>query len=207
MRMQGAPSWSVSVGVFLGSVTHALAVREMADLPVYEAGIPEPLEPAPPALRFGLGAAARSEAGEQWRGWWSQVVAGWQGGDAMTDRPGVSPGGDPPKYASMTHIPALRQVLASTHEPLQSWWVEVNQQWSPALPWEQDLVAQLEARLARPVRPFSMSLDVLPVAGTGHWFLLQDVEALSIRAMVSRDVLTHPERHYGWILDALGSVA
>jgi hypothetical protein len=51
-------------------LTHALAVRMTADLPVNDGSIPEPLIPEPPAMRIRPSQATLTAAAQQWTAWW-----------------------------------------------------------------------------------------------------------------------------------------
>lgn len=61
----GGRTWSISVQMNR-QPAHALGVRSVADLPVYDSWVPEPLEPEPPDMLQFLRAEVRTAAAAQW---------------------------------------------------------------------------------------------------------------------------------------------
>lgn len=187
----------------------ALAVRESADLPVYDAEMPEPLAPTPPPMRLRLSPAARLAAASQWGSWWELLVA--QAAAGHLERPvGAEPAGmwlaDPPKFASLATSPELRHIVTSTHQTLRVWGESLDVPHDTVSNPAPGFVAHAEYRLRRPVRPFAIRLEMLPIAGTRHWNVALAPDLARAHALVTEDFGTHPDRHLDWLVEVITQI-
>lgn len=214
MREIGGRGWSVHT-TGAADLAFALAVRECADLPYYD-DVPEPLTPAPPPIRLQLSRAVRESAAEQWGAWWritlAQRTAAWRERVVLPEPPlcGLSAGLilDPPKFGALAAAPELKQVVSTTWPQLRDW--GRNQLRSEVEPsrgnWPLDLVTLADADAGRPIRDVTMHLEILPVAGSNHWLLTEDVDRAMLHAVVSADLATAPANHFPWLRSSLARI-
>ncbi len=210
MHLAGASSWSVSIGR-ADNLAVLLAVRELADLPFYDASIPEPLEPTPTIERLFTGQHVRKAAAEPWGALWRIALAGHTarareaGVEAAPPLYGLptfwTP--DPPKFGSLASAPELKQIFVSTWPAITTWLARQPERDTWSSNWPADLVARVEQVKGEPIADVTVQLDTLPVRGTRHWVLSQDRERRSLHALVSADLLSHPEQHNEWLSQAL----
>jgi hypothetical protein len=166
----------------------------IADLPVNDISISEPLIPEPPGMTIPPSRAARMAAAQQWAAWWrilwAQNIAHHRESPVQPEPsllgldPMYSP--DPPKFRSLTPAPELRQIVASSWPALSAWTQRLNDSddWDSDT-WQQGLIARAETRAGRhfPTRPprgdlglaqghrpiaeVEVHLELLPVLDTG----------------------------------------
>jgi hypothetical protein len=210
MHTRGGRSWSVRTGE-ADDLAALLAVRELADLPYYDQSIPEPLEPTPTIERLFTSQEVRRAAAGPWGALWRIAVAGRaaQGREAIVqpDPPlyGLSSlwMADPPKFGSLASTPELRQIMVSTHVAIRSWLAGLSRPQPPSGNWALDLIAQADHAKGSPIPDVTLHLETLPIRGTRHWTLTEDPDRKRLHALVSADLVTDPERHFGWLLEAL----
>ncbi len=213
MQTIGGRGWSVHT-TDATDLACALAVRECADLPYYADDVPEPLAPAPPAVRLRLSRAVRESAAEQWGAWWRIMMA--QRTAARRERVvfpepslcGLSVGLilDPPKFGALAATPALRQVVATTWPQLQDWSTGQVRSETSRSNWALDLITHADADAGHPIRDVTVYLEILPVAGSRHWVLTEDIDRAMLHAAVSADFTTAPTNHFPWLLSSLARI-
>jgi hypothetical protein len=215
----GGRGWSISIGPDL-LLAHALGVRSVADLPVYDRWVPEPLDPEPPSMSVSLSRDARAAAAAQWRAWWRIL---WAQGVVQHRQSAVLPEPplfgldvmfepDPPNFRSLAPTPELRQVVASSWESLSSWLdlvhdeiarprgEEGDPEWAE---WAPHLIERADGLARRPIADVAVHLGVLPVAGQWHWLVTEDADQHVIHALVASAFITEPWGYDDWLLDAL----
>jgi hypothetical protein len=193
-------------------LTHALAVRMTADLPLNDSSIPEPLTPEPPAMRIRPSQAARTAAAQQWAAWWrilwAQNIAHYRESPVHPQPPlfGLDPmfSPDQPKFRSLTPAPELRQIVASSWDALSAWTQQLSdhEDWDSG-PWQQGLIDRAETKAGRPIGDVEVHLEMLPIADTRHWLLTEDPNRHFLHAIVTPRAATDLGLHDDWLLDAL----
>jgi len=209
VHLSGGPSWELSSNAGMSGLAFALAVRESVDLPVYDADIPEPLIPAPAPMRLRLSRATRLAAAGQWASWWDLLVA--QAAAGHIERSGGAGRApmwvaDPPKFASLAASPELQHIVTSALEPLRAWGESLEVPRDPVSNPVAGFVAHAESRLGRPVKPFAIRLEVLPVAGTRHWNVVLAPDLVRAHSLVSADFGTEPDRHGDWLVGVITQI-
>jgi hypothetical protein len=215
VRSVGGRGWSTS---FTGAnllLAHALAVRMIADLPVNDISISEPLIPEPPAMTIPPSRAARAAAAQQWAAWWrilwAQNIAHHRESPVQPEPPllGLDPmySSDPPKFRSLTPAPELRQIVASSWQALSAWTQQLNDSddWDSDT-WQQGLIARAETKAGRPIADVEVHLELLPVVGTRHWLLTEDPNRHFLHAIVTPALAADLGLHDDWLLDALNRI-
>lgn len=212
MQEIGGRGWSVHT-TDATELACALAVRECADLPYYN-DVPEPLAPAPPTIRLPLSRAVRESAAQQWGAWWritlAQRTAARRERVVLPEPPlcGLSVGLilDPPKFGALAAAPELKQVVSTTWSQLQDWRTDQGRSESSRSNWALDLITLADADAGRPIRDVTVYLETLPVAGSRHWLLTEDVERALLHAVVSADLAAAPTNHFPWLLGSLARI-
>jgi len=214
VRSVGRGSWSIS---FTGAnllLAHVLAVRTTADLPLHDTLIPEPLIPKPPPMRIPPSLGARTAAAQQWAAWWRIV---WAQNVAHHREEPVQPAAplfgldllyslDPPKFASLTPAPELRQIVASSWKALSDWTQQLSDSEVDREIWPhdpQDLIARAGAKAGRPITDVVVHLEVLPVVGNLRWVLTEDPNRHFLHVIVTPAVAADLRLRDDWLLDAL----
>lgn len=163
MRYAGSLSWQVRLTFPPGLMITGLFARDAAGLAVTMSFPPPPLDPSVsivPRLRdLGTDLAAAD-----WPVWWEAEID--EGAQPPHVRPHVS--------ASRTLIgPDLQTLLDESAHPAAAWSTrheaEHNRRVRDLHPTDRhatgDLVRSIGADLGRPVEPFELQVDVLPVQG------------------------------------------
>lgn len=216
VQSAGKRAWSITLNGVNATLTHALAVRTVADLPAYDADIPEPLTPEPPPMRIPPSAAVRSAAAPQWAAWWpivwAQNIARHREAPVQPDRPlfGLDPLYEthPPKFSPLASAPELRQIVATTWSVLSIWMAEISEidHWGGEDGWPRDLVARADKLAGRPIGDVDVRLEILPVAGLRHWVQTEDPDRRLLHAVVTPE-LAHERRLLDrWLIDALRGI-
>jgi hypothetical protein len=218
VREVGGRGWSISIGPDL-LLAHALGVRSVADLPVYDRWVPELLDPEPPSNGISLSREVRAAAAAQWRAWWrilwAQAVAQHRASAVPPEPPlfgldlMILP--DPPSFRSLAPTPELRQVVASSWESLSTWLdrihdfehARVKDGDLGSAEWARNLIERADSLARRPIADVAVHLAVLPVAGPWHWLVTEDADQHLIHALVAPAFIAEPRGHDDWLLDAL----
>jgi hypothetical protein len=179
------------------SLLLALHLRDAAGLePPTSVVLPDlpPLDPpATPLRAAGAHVAGLDVAGRQWASWWGGAFPG--GPDALTSIL-------PPRYPGLNGMTELRGLAELGMDDAVMWCARAREvekrviARSPSALFETNLVTAVERELGRRIRPFSLQIVVLPVAGAHHWDVLgQPVISLGLRA--DRDA------YLAWLRDQL----
>jgi hypothetical protein len=113
---------------------------------------------------------------------------------------------DPPKFASLTPAPELRQIVASSWEALSDWTQQLSGSEVDRDAWPhdpQDLIARAGVKAGRPIADVIVHLEVLPVVGTQRWVLTEDPNRHFLHVIVTPAVVADVRLRDGWLLDAL----
>lgn len=212
MRGVGGRGWSTSFTGANSLLAHALAVRMIADLPVNDSSVSEPLIPEPPAMTILPSRAARTAAAQQWAAWWrilwAQNIAHHRESPVQPEPPlfGLDPmySPDPPTFRSLTPAPELRQIVASSWPALSTWTQQLSdsEDWYSNT-WQQVLILRAETKVGRPIADVEAHLEVLPVVGTRHWLLTEDPNRHFLHVIVTPAVAADLRLRDDWLLDAL----
>ena len=211
-------SWSMAEDV-PEDLHAALFARDAFALARPGVRLPTPLEPAVPDLRgtLELSPDDQEAAARDWPAWWRALVAAHRLGPAHREL-GLDPVFelyDPPGFRSLAATPALRAVVAASDGPFRSWWSgDLGQPRPPGpgfgIPGQagalidrlhatgmlaNEVVAEVERRLGRPVRPFHLAIDHLAVSGYDAWPVDDGYALASLRLREHRPAFTdwlHP---------------
>ncbi|WP_146149473.1 hypothetical protein [Kineococcus rhizosphaerae] len=180
--MQDVGAWGIDL-TMPQSLLLALHLRDAAGLdPPTSPVLPDlpPLDPAVRPLRAAGGLAGLEAAGQQWASWWVEHFPG--GADALTSIL-------PPRYPGLTGRTELRGLAELGMDDAVTWCARAREiekrvvARAPSALFETNLVTAVERQLGWRIRPFSLRIVVLPVAGTGHWDVVgQPVISLGLRA-------------------------
>lgn len=113
---------------------------------------------------------------------------------------------DPPKFASLSPAPELRQIVASSWEVLSDWTQQLSDSEADTDIWPhdpQDLIARAVAKAGRPVADVVVHLEMLPVGGAQRWLLTEDPNRHFLHVMVTPAVAADLRLRDEWLLDAL----
>ncbi|NYD21587.1 hypothetical protein [Kineococcus aurantiacus] len=166
------------------SLLLALHLRDAAGLtPPTSPILPDlpPLDPPARSLRAaGADVAGLEVAARQWAAWWVEHFPG--GPDALTSIL-------PPRYPGLTGRPELRGLAELGMDDAVTWCARAREverrvvARAPSALFETNLVTAVERELGWRIRPFSLRVVVLPVAGLHHWDVVgQAVISLGLRA-------------------------
>ncbi|WP_329134329.1 hypothetical protein OG552_18665 [Streptomyces sp. NBC_01476] len=168
MRSTAGSSWAVRVDQWPQRLDIALWLREFGRIAVPPGDtVPGPLDVPVPLWRNATGQSAGLTAG--WLGWWNALLS-------SQDRPtpGAAAAGqlafDPPGFAGLDEWPELQDlVLAGWREAND--WHQWRKETGLAAGHRHSMVVtraigELENRLGRRARPFTIALTVLPVRET-----------------------------------------
>ena len=165
MHLGDGPSWRVGIGD-ASDLAFALYVREAAAI-VGAEDVP-PLFAPVPRWSYPFSKVQRAVLATQWSSWWSTLLSKRTDGS-------VSGGYDGPDFTSMVGTQELRRVQREVFLPANRWRAT-----SGLEPWSYtgdeafmpiELVVEIEAGLGRTARPFSFSVEVLPIMGAWCWDL------------------------------------
>ncbi len=182
-RVRDVGRWGIDL-TMPQSLLLALHLRDAAGLrPPTSPLLPDlpPLDPPVRPLRAaGHDIAGLDVAGQQWAAWWVRHFPG--GPDALTSIL-------PPRYPGLDGRPELRGLAELGLDDALAWCARAREvekrviARSPSALFETNLVTAVERELGRRIRPFSLRVVVLPVAGVHHWDVLgQAVVSLGLRA-------------------------
>lgn len=165
----------------------ALYARDAAGLAVDMLVPPPPLVPQvriDPQLR-ALGTA---QAAADWRAWWeAEVAAGPQSAADLPDplaRPALI-GPDLRSLLNQATGPAGRWLSAHERDHMN----HARERPRPARHPMGELVRSIEAELGRPIEPFQLQVDVLPVEG--HWSHRAQRDHLLVSQSLSRNTAAY----------------
>jgi hypothetical protein len=175
---QERTSWQVSedasrdvlVALYLRD---ALGIVDPSGLPrMLGTGLPEPSEPADPRLAFG------------WMRWWIPLI------EPDAPRWGLPDGDDPFSIAVRAHLDSARAWATVAHEQYNGSAIARMQRPDTAL---HEVVVERESALGRASRPWSLRVEVLPLAASGVWWIGDDTiavdEATRNESILYRDAL------------------
>jgi hypothetical protein len=156
MRLSGTTSWRVQIG---GDplVDCALWIRDTERLPVAD----DPLVPGPADVDHPPAPISTSDdvLGADWLGWWYSLVAPERRIHApVLD---AEPAYDTPDPLGLAPYPALAAVVARRWPEAMRWQNSRGHR-APSMTVNQ-VVAEVERDLGRPVAPFNVEFLVLPV--------------------------------------------
>ena len=160
MRTAGRPSWQITMDD-PQVLAVALYLRDVAG--VAQSATPVGLSEVVPAVTAAGTVPAVPEVSAQWNTWWTRAVA--TGPQALSEL-------EPPDFPAFAGTPALRDLLRMHFHAALRWSSELGRSTAHAarggLPLG-ELVSEVEQRTGRAARPFSLRLDVVPVAGRQMW--------------------------------------
>jgi hypothetical protein len=93
--------------------------------------------------------------------------------------------------------------MVSTRSAVIAWLASLPRNVGPAGSWALDLIAQADRTKGSPIADVTLHLETLPIRGTQRWVLSEDPDRRRLHALVSADLVTNPERHFGWLLESL----
>ncbi|MEZ0165274.1 hypothetical protein AB2L27_10945 [Kineococcus sp. LSe6-4] len=180
--MRAAGAWGIDL-TMPQSLVLALHLRDAAGLdPPTSPLLPAlpPLDPPVRRLTAAGGLSGLDAASRQWADWWVERFPG--GPDALTSIL-------PPGYPGLRGRTELRGVAELGMDEAVTWCTRVREvekrvvTRSPSALFETNLLEEVERELGRRIRPFSLRVVVLPVAGAHAWDVLgQAVISLGLRA-------------------------
>lgn len=164
MHSGPGPHWSV-VEEWGSPLAHHLVVREMLGAREFDA-LRLPRTAASVGVVPGIRRRQARTLANEWRLWWSRCVDEDPGPVSADLRDAAGPAMPQGEHLSAfvrQHWPQIRECAA-----------QVNERAGAAARFPGDLVIthavnQISVTLARPTRPFSLSIEVLSLADTGLW--------------------------------------
>lgn len=178
MRTAGQPSWQIIVGN-PQVLAIALYIRDLSGV-VHEASRADLPAVVPPVARAEAGSPT-SDATAEWNAWWSRALA---------TGPGAVLELQPPAFPAFADAPALQQLLQEHFEAAHRWSERTSggltDQMRNSLPFG-ELVNDVGRALGRPVSPFTLRIDEVPVAGE-TWRPVTDAHVLVSPALLRRPV-------------------
>lgn len=162
MRYAGQPSWQIRERRQNQNFELALWARAAERLDVPARGVvPGPLliDPLPDPTP-GLDTVALAH---QWSAWWLTLcnLPPWSP-DSGGPPPQITHSG--PDFVALTGLPSLRELMVRRWPEVFRWRTERGRAGThEGQPNVRTLIAEIEQRLGRPVRPFDVSIEVLAV--------------------------------------------
>jgi hypothetical protein len=142
----------------------AIGIVDPSGLPrMLGTGLPE-IEPADPALAFG------------WMRWWIPLIEPDARGWGLPE--GDEAGSHAFSSAVRRHLDSARAWAAVAHEQQNGSFVSRMQRGDDLAIHE--LVREQEVALGRAARPFSLRVEVLPLAASGIWWIGDDAIAVDV---------------------------
>jgi hypothetical protein len=175
VRRAGRPSWQIVVD-HPQVLAIALYIRDVAG--IRHEALPADLPAVVPPAARAEESAATTQAAAEWNAWWTRTLA--TGPRALTEL-------RPPSFPAFADVPALQRLLREHFDAARRWSESGKRDHadhmtsnSPPLGrWVEDV----GRALGRPVAPFTLRIDEVPVAGE-TWRQVSDAHVLVSPALL-----------------------